>query len=336
VEKDGKRLLDWKFDGEVRSWDLSTGELKKIYKHVPARSIIWTHLSPDGSKLVTYDELPGIQESQPKRAVSVWDVRTGQYLQLPDGLESNGRFSPNGRILATTTIDEDGCSHALKLFETSTGKENLSIPVKEKTWVWIRAFSPDSRLLVTDWEVFEDAKKRDRYESWLKWWDTATGKEVASFGGKADRGFGWASFSQDGQTLAVTQNHSEGVEMLFFDVRNKQLKNSVLLAKKSKGERVIVRRPPISPDGKWLAVITQEFPENQSGQEPDVQDVPQARIHLIDVAAGEIRETMVSPPGFPIGSAFSPDGRTLATGGHGRVLLWDLADLAEQKVGVRK
>jgi hypothetical protein len=47
---------------------------------------------------------------------------------------------------------------------------------------------------------------------------------------------------------------------------------------------------------------------------------------LIDVATGTLREILVAPPGFPRSACYSPDGRTLATGGLGRVLLWDLSD----------
>jgi WD40 repeat protein len=81
--------------------------------------------------------------------------------------------------------------------------------------------------------------------------------------------------------------------------------------------------PAFSPDGKWLAVITRLIPENSSAS-PGLLNLPQARIHLIDVAAGAVRETLVAPPGAPQALCFSPDGRTLATGGHGKVLLWDL------------
>jgi len=42
---------------------------------------------------------------------------------------------------------------------------------------------------------------------------------------------------------------------------------------------------------------------------------------------GEIRETLIAPPGFPGSACFSPDGKTLATGGRGKVHLWDVADL---------
>jgi hypothetical protein len=48
---------------------------------------------------------------------------------------------------------------------------------------------------------------------------------------------------------------------------------------------------------------------------------------LIDVAAGEIRETLIAPPGFAGTPCFSPDGKTLATSGLGKVHLWDLSGL---------
>jgi hypothetical protein len=74
---------------------------------------------------------------------------------------------------------------------------------------------------------------------------------------------------------------------------------------------------------KTLAA-TQVYPEDAAVRDPAVTDLPQPRIHLIDAATGEIRETLVSPQCFAISAAFSPDGKTLATSGEGRVLLWDL------------
>jgi WD40 repeat protein len=49
---------------------------------------------------------------------------------------------------------------------------------------------------------------------------------------------------------------------------------------------------------------------------------------IVDVATGEIIETLVAPHAQMISSAISPDGSTLATSGHNEVLLWDVGDIA--------
>jgi WD40 repeat protein len=81
-----------------------------------------------------------------------------------------------------------------------------------------------------------------------------------------------------------------------------------------------------SPDGKWLAVITRMVPE-KGGEDLDARDVPQPRIHLLEAATGAIRETMIAPQAFADAACFSPDGRTLATGGDGRIHLWDMTKM---------
>jgi WD40 repeat protein len=326
LEKDGKRLIRWEFDGEVRAWDLNTGQLKRTYKHQPPRNIRFMMLSPDGRKFVTYDQLPGVYEREAKSALSIWDVRSGEHEQLPEGLAIFGRFSPDGRTLATTVVDQDGNTQAIKLFDIDTGKEKLSIPVKSpNTMVLPQAFSLDGRLLVSSWqESWNSGNEKDS----LKFWDCATGKEAGSFAAEEIEYLRYASFSSDGKTLAVAAGGSADRKLLLF--RDRQLAKTVFLGKKTEGRRFSIRQPAFSADNKWLAIITQEYPENEGGQE--LEDVWQARIHLIDVAAGEIRETLISPPAFAMKACFSPDGGTLATSGHGRVLLWDVGNLKGEKI----
>jgi hypothetical protein len=54
------------------------------------------------------------------------------------------------------------------------------------------------------------------------------------------------------------------------------------------------------------------------------EDLRQPRIEIIDAASGRILETIYSPQAYLTSLAISLDGKTLATSGHGEVLLWDM------------
>jgi WD40 repeat protein len=292
-------------------------------------------LSPDGTKFVTSDELPGTYENSPKQVVSLWDMRTGQYRTLPDGLQSVGTFSSDGKLLALDESDADGYDHAVKLFDTDTGREKLSIPVRDKAArLYIASFSSDGRLMAGDYTVYERPKKWDKSRSWHKWYDVATGREVMSFALDGRIGSN-CCFSPNDSTFAAIQPAGQKVQMLLFSVADKKLSKTLLMGKAAKGTKLVTSKPAFSPDGRWLAVTTQAIPNIRSA-EVDVRDLPQPRIHLIDVAAGAIRKTLISPPGLAHAvCGFSPDGRFLATGGQGRILLWDMAKVLEATKQVR-
>ena len=46
-------------------------------------------------------------------------------------------------------------------------------------------------------------------------------------------------------------------------------------------------------DGRSIAIITQVIPENPEGDDYKAEEMRQPRIHLVDVAAGVIRETLI-------------------------------------------
>jgi WD40 repeat protein len=234
-------------------------------------------------------------------------------------------LASDGQSIALDTVNDDGYQQTLRLFETSTLREKWSIPVKDKNArVALTAFSPDARLLVAGYQRFAERNKWDRSEPSLKWYDTATGLEVASFAGRlGERLFG-CQFSPNGQTLAAVMWQGEKAELMLFRIPERQLVKTIPLGEKAKGNGLVAISPTFSPDGKSLAVITQEVPVTRDGK-LDACDAAQARIHLIDVAIGQIRETLIAPQGFPRSQCFSPDGRTLATGGLGKVLLWDVS-----------
>jgi WD40 repeat protein len=141
-----------------------------------------------------------------------------------------------------------------------------------------------------------------------------------------DDAFTGLALSPDGQTLAVLNWVSEERKLFRFSMAHRHLLGTTLLGKKPKGQRLIASGCTFSPDGKWLVVITRLYPDKR-GEDMDPRDLPQPRIHLIEAATGTIRETLIAPQSSSNNACFSPDGRTLATDGHGRVLLWDMTKL---------
>lgn len=159
----------------------------------------------------------------------------------------------------------------------------------------------------------------------MKWWDAATGREMASFEGEKDGGFFIHDrcFSPDGQILAVFDWKGDKKKTILnlYSIAEKRLLRTVVLGEKMEGLECWPSDLTFHPAGRWLAVITRLYPETDLKRDLDPRDLPRPRILLIETAAGEIRETMIAPQAIAYTACFSPDGGTLATGGHGRVLL---------------
>ncbi|MEX2119437.1 MAG: WD40 repeat domain-containing protein [Pirellulales bacterium] len=316
IERDGRELRHVEFESDIRQLELSTGELRATFRHEPARGIRRFVLSPEGSALVTFDELPGEYEGAVRRTASLWDVKRGTHRALGDGLADQGAFSRDGRTFAAKLVNDNNRTTAIKLFDTATGREKLIIPVPERdAFVDRLTFSPDGKLIVGELAIIEPR------EDWLKFWDAETGEEKAALQAEPGASFSGAAFSPDGGTLAVVNRLAEHRKLLLFDVATRAVARTVLL-----GPKATVHGPTFSADGKWIAVVTQVLPEGLSLRDAAPEDVPQPRIHLVEAAAGAVRETLVGPEGFCASPSFSPDGNSLVIPGHGKVLVWDLSD----------
>jgi WD40 repeat protein len=332
LEQNGKQLIRWSFDGDVRAWDVATGQLRRTYQHQPPRNVQAIQLSRDGAKFVAFEEVPGTYEGRPKQVAGIWDVRTGEYRPLPDGLQSyGGQFSPDGRTFVVGAGGEDGYTKAIKLIDLCTGKERRSIHIPDPhAHVFLSDLSPDGKIVVGHFRAFAEANKFDTIRTSWKWWDVADGHEVASFAAQKNDDFSGARFSPDGRTIAASHWQGDQTTMRLYRTDEKRLDRTIVLGPKTSEGPLLVRERVFSPDSKWLAVIAQRFPDNL-GRDPDPRDLPQPRIHLIEVATGEVRETLVAPQSLMWSAAFSPDGRTLATGGHGKVLLWDVSKVTARR-----
>ncbi len=323
IEKDGKPMIRWEFDGDVQAWDLGSGELRETFRHDPPRNIMGMKLSPDGSTIVTMDELAGEFEGRAPRAISLWDVKSKQYRELPDEFQIYGTFSPDSKSMAISTQDAENYTTALNLIDTATADVKLTIPINDAlTRFNTGKFTPDGRLWIGTAQTYSERNDRQSWEASLEIRDVATGDEVASIAFDEQNRYFNLEVSPSGRTVAAVNMMGEQVKLYLFDLPGGTLRKTIIL-----GEKAIVREPVFSPDGNWIAVVTQVVPEElQRSMTVEAEDLAQPRIHLIDVAAGAVRETIIAPQGIAVSVCFSPDGKTLATGGNGKVLLWDLTE----------
>jgi len=210
------------------------------------------------------------------------------------------------------------------VYDTESGKRTLSIPITEqRAFVTVMNFTPDGSQLIGRVTIAPKLRLLSSSQVSLKFWDTATGKEAGSIAPEHNgENFSWpATFSPDGRTYALGNSRGKRAELYLIDVAGREISRTVDL-----GEKRTFCGQAFSPDGRWIAVATQRMPEDRlAAAYASVQDLPQPRIHLIEAATGKVRETMVAPQSFIASLCFSPDGKTLASGGPGRVLLWDLS-----------
>jgi WD40 repeat protein len=214
-------------------------------------------------------------------------------------------FSPDGRLLASAGGDWNRQNEPgeLLLWDATTG-DQLHHLRGHGGLIFSVAFSPDGRLLAAA-----------GWDGTVRLWDALTGQARAVLRGHTDR-LRFVAFSPDGKTLA--SGGFDGTVRLWDPETGRQ--RGVLPAPGHKVNCVAFSR-----DGKLLA--TAENPK--TGSPLPGGDGP-GRIRLWDTATWRQRAELKGPRGMVLAVAFSPDGRTLASGGgsydrFGEVLLWDVA-----------
>ena len=327
--QDGKMVAIGSRESNIYLSDLNTGELKWT---LPGHSddVQRVVFSPDGRTLASSSYLD--------ETVRIWDVHTGEHKRTLTGHTGDIEglaFSPDGKTLVSSGSG-DG---TIRFWDVSTGDETGTVAGHTDS-VFSVAFNPDEKFFASGYA-----------DGSIRFWDAETGRHLKTFKKGYDDASGLV-FSLDGKTLA----YAAGLDIRLQDARTGEEK--MLLT----GHKWGMQSMALSPDGDILAsgsedmtirlwdMHTGEHKKTLSGHKHRVYSVafsPDGKtlasgsddntIRLWDVDTGETQRILTGHAGeFEVDNgpfsvegvksvAFSPDGKTLASGGGDNVIhLWDI------------
>jgi WD40 repeat protein len=233
--------------------------------------------------------------------IALWETATGKNTGTLKGhtrAVSSVAFHPDGKVLASGSFDT-----TIRQWEATTGKE-LHTWTSHRARVRCVTYSPDGRTLASGSD--------DRT---LRLWEAATGKEIRSLAG-AESAIESVAFSPDGKRLASVG----GATIRLWDVGTGEEIRQWTRATLAAGDTPAAAHSlTLSPDGKLLAAGVGNF------------------IRVWEVLTGKEVTTLTGHEGLVIidSVAFSPDGKTLASGSEPSsfmdsgekkcIRLWDMA-----------
>jgi WD40 repeat protein len=197
--------------------------------------------------------------------------------------------SPDATLLASATA-----TGTIKLWDWQKGKERTTLAV-QPGMVYSIAFAPNGHSLAV--AVLEE--RRRALSGGVNIWDVETGKLQTTLRHTTNHGVSQVAFSPDGKFLAAREDSifraggKVGVEVALWDLANQQV------CAELKGS---VNAFAFAPDGK--SVIT-------AGKTVQIWEADSATPSL-------------TLPGSSDCLAISADGRLLAGGSTGKIMIWDL------------
>lgn len=322
LSPDGGMLATGGRDAATRLWKTDSGELLHTFDFA-GKWVRTVQFSPDGKILA----VGGTGD----RTVWLWDVKSFNPAASLGGSSADILhilFSADGKTLAAGTRDGFVCVWDVgsrELRESYRGHEGL---------VWTVGFAPDGKSIASA------GQDRD-----LRFWDRATGQEIAKVSCEFE--IGTLIFAPDPSTITVfctTGDSTRIYDLKKLDATSVIARhissdiNAVALA--SDGASVatvdgvgaislwdVATGKPFkrficseyafssvefSPDGKLIAV---------AGEIKNKETI----VELRDAGSGQIIASLKGHDQIEHCSAFSPDGKTLATGVGRQIKLWDVS-----------
>ena len=320
-------------DKVIRIWNVRSGDPQSTLKVPIGRWINASYrtfidaisYSPDGKTLASASEDGTIRiwdvESEEPRSTTFEGLRGAQASEPLQAYSMDGfvlAYSPDGKTLATSSRDDLAKDTTIQLWDAVTCKHKASLTTEHFGTIYSIAFSPDGHILAGGGR-----------RGGVCIWDVTSGELKTTLTGHSER-FEWSvvAFSPDGRTLvSVARGYNwSGGEMCLWDVVSGECKASF-------GMGAGAGSVAFSPDGSALAVggtkgvtlwdvhkiLHQSTSDDRHSGFDGVWETGG-----FDVT-GRHKATLKGHTRYVSAVAFSPDGRTLASGSiDGTVLLWDI------------
>ena len=298
---DGLTLIGAGDDAAIRRWDVADGRMVALQAGAHAGPIRAMALARDGQTLATGGD---------DREIKVWNVAVRlaprPFAPLEGGVQQLA-VSPDGKTLATASSD-----YFVRIWDVATGRERTT-PIHFDGGAVRLAFSPDSETLATLpvhtpvdaaklWDVASGRLKAhselNTPEGWAvaiapdgrSWatsdnatihvWGIATSRQVRDFSG-APGSIRAIAFSPDGKTLAA--GSLNGAVTTWDIADNKKIRAIFKPSTRS------IAALAFLPDGKALAIAGED-----------------RMVRILDVATGEVRQTLRGPKKPITGLAVAP------------------------------
>jgi len=291
------------------------------YLHGHAGRVGAVAFSPDGEFLVT----AGCAREDPSQGtgscaegeILLWSIPQGELIQRLEQVHtsfmSDLAFSTDGSLMASSDWGGN-----IVLWETDTWQptgDPLTIDTGRVLGV---EFYPDGKTLISSHETnyIDPTSQTYQISAEVRFWDTGTGELIDSRPFPGQMAFTSLAFNPDGKSFVTAINSATFVRL--WDAKTREP-----IPDAFSGYDTVPQSVAFNPSGDVLAIGG--CAEWDSTQSPN--KCLAGEIRLWNMRTDEqLGKSLLGHDGIVNSLAFSPNGKTLATGSEDRtIILWDVA-----------